>query len=69
MSDQLHHLLRMSVRSYLTLQVVPAALGAYTAMTGAFTLMEFAEFKPVAYTALCRSASPGDRRFIRVFTP
>jgi transcriptional regulator with XRE-family HTH domain len=49
MSDQLHHLLRMSVRSYLTLRVVPAKVGAYTAMAGAFTLMEFAEFKPVAY--------------------
>ncbi|MGH3719627.1 MAG: Scr1 family TA system antitoxin-like transcriptional regulator [Pseudonocardiaceae bacterium] len=49
MSDQLHHLLRMSVRSHVTLRVVPAALGAYTAMTGAFKLMEFAEFTPVAY--------------------
>jgi transcriptional regulator with XRE-family HTH domain len=49
MSEQLHHLLRMSVRSCLTLRVVPASLGAYAAMTGAFKLMEFAEFKPVAY--------------------
>ena len=49
MSDQLHHLLRMSVRAYLTLRVVPASLGAYPAMTWAFKLMEFAEFKPVAY--------------------
>ncbi|MGH3897794.1 MAG: Scr1 family TA system antitoxin-like transcriptional regulator [Pseudonocardiaceae bacterium] len=49
MSDQLHHLLRMAVRPYLTLRVVPAALGAHAAMTGAFRLMESAEFKPVAY--------------------
>ena len=49
MSDQLHHLLRMSVRPYLTLRVVPASLGAYAAMTGAFRLMEFAEFRPVVY--------------------
>ncbi|MGI9063515.1 MAG: helix-turn-helix domain-containing protein [Pseudonocardiaceae bacterium] len=49
MSEQLHHLLRMSVRSYLTLRVVPASLGAHAATTGSFTLMEFAEFKPVAY--------------------
>jgi hypothetical protein len=49
MFDQLDHLLRMSVRSNLTLRVVPARLGAYTAMAGAFTLMEFAEFKPVVY--------------------
>ncbi|MGH3973244.1 MAG: helix-turn-helix domain-containing protein [Pseudonocardiaceae bacterium] len=49
MSDQLHHLLRMSIRPYLTLRVVPAALGAHAATAGAFILMEFAEFKPVAY--------------------
>ena len=49
MSDQLHHLLRMSVRSYLTLRVVPASLGAHAATAGSFKLMEFAEFKPVAY--------------------
>jgi transcriptional regulator with XRE-family HTH domain len=49
MADQLRHLHRMSTRSYLTLRVVPVALGAHAAMTGAFRLMEFAEFKPVAY--------------------
>ncbi|MGQ0717481.1 MAG: helix-turn-helix domain-containing protein [Pseudonocardiales bacterium] len=49
MSDQLHHLLRMSVRPYLTLRVVPAALGAHAGLAGHFKLMEFAEFKPVAY--------------------
>ncbi len=49
MAEQLRHLWRMSARSYLTLRVVPVALGAHAAMTGAFWLMEFAEFKPVAY--------------------
>jgi transcriptional regulator with XRE-family HTH domain len=49
MSDQVHHLLRMSVRPYLTLRVVPAALGGHAAIAGSFQLMEFAEFKPVAY--------------------
>lgn len=49
MADQLHHLLRLSVRPYLTLRVMPAALGAHAAMVGAFTLMVFAEFRPVAY--------------------
>ena len=33
-SDQLHHLLRMSVRPYLTLRVVPAALGAHAGSPG-----------------------------------
>ncbi len=49
MSDQLHHLLRMSVRPYLTLRVVPAALGGHAGTGGSFELMEFAEFRPVAY--------------------
>ncbi len=49
MAEQLQHLRRMSMRSYLTLRVVPVALGAHAAMTGAFRLMEFAEFKPVVY--------------------
>ncbi|MGH3977273.1 MAG: helix-turn-helix domain-containing protein [Pseudonocardiaceae bacterium] len=49
MAEQLRHLHRMSARSYLSLRVVPIALGAHAATTGAFRLMEFAEFKPVAY--------------------
>ena len=49
MSEQLHHLLRMAVRPSLTLRVVPTSLGAHAATAGSFILMEFAEFKPVAY--------------------
>ncbi|MGI9062639.1 MAG: helix-turn-helix domain-containing protein [Pseudonocardiaceae bacterium] len=49
MAEQLHHLLRMSTRSYLTLRVVPAARGGHAGIAGPFKLMEFAEFKPVAY--------------------
>ncbi len=49
MVEQLGHLHRMSERSYLSVRVLPVALGAHAAMAGAFYLMEFAEFKPVAY--------------------
>ncbi|MGH3781085.1 MAG: helix-turn-helix domain-containing protein [Pseudonocardiaceae bacterium] len=49
MADQLHQLERMSQRPYLTLRVAPAALGAHAATAGSFMLLEFAEFKPVAY--------------------
>jgi transcriptional regulator with XRE-family HTH domain len=49
MSEQLHHLLRMAVRPYITLQVIPAALGAHAATAGPFIFMEFAEFRPVVY--------------------
>ncbi|MGH3873591.1 MAG: helix-turn-helix domain-containing protein [Pseudonocardiaceae bacterium] len=49
MADQLDLLVRMSRRPYLTLRVLPATLGAHAATAGSFILMEFAEFKPVAY--------------------
>ncbi|MGH3693935.1 MAG: helix-turn-helix domain-containing protein [Pseudonocardiaceae bacterium] len=49
MSDQLHHLLRMSMLPCVTLRVVPAALGAHAALAGPFILMEFADFRPVIY--------------------
>jgi transcriptional regulator with XRE-family HTH domain len=49
MSEQLHELLRLGVRSYITIRVIPMAFGAHAAMTGACRLMEFDEFKPVAY--------------------
>lgn len=45
MSDQLHHLLRMSVRSELSIRVVPNGRGAY----GAFTLLEFDDDPPTVY--------------------
>lgn len=49
MSEQMHHLLRMSVRSYITIRVIPASFGAHAAMAGACRLMESTEFRPVAY--------------------
>jgi hypothetical protein len=49
MAEQLQHLLRKATRPYLTLRVVPAALGGHAAAAGAFRLMEFAEFRPVVY--------------------
>ncbi len=49
MSDQLHHLLRMSVRPCISLRVVPAGFGAHAGVAGSFTFMEFSEIKPVVY--------------------
>ena len=49
MFEQLEHLLRRATRPYLTLRVVPAALGGHAAINGSFILMEFAEFRPVVY--------------------
>ena len=49
MSEQLDHLRRRSMRPYIALRVVPTTVGAHAAMTGAFWLMDFADFRPVAY--------------------
>ena len=49
MSEQLHHLLRMGVRRYIKIRVVPASFGAHAAIAGSCRLMEFADFKPVVY--------------------
>jgi transcriptional regulator with XRE-family HTH domain len=49
MSEQLHHLLRMSVRSYVNIRLIPAAVGAHAGLAGSCCLMEFADFEPVVY--------------------
>ena len=49
MSDQLHMMLRMSVRSNVAIRVVPAAFGVHAGMAGAYTLLESTEYKPVVY--------------------
>jgi len=56
MSEQLHHLLRMSVRPRLEVRIIPSELGAHAAMSGSFTLMEFAAFSPVVYLESVASA-------------
>ncbi|WP_158102903.1 helix-turn-helix domain-containing protein [Lentzea kentuckyensis] len=47
--DQLHHLLRMSVRPYISLRVVPTAIGAHAGTMGEFKLMKFEKLEPVVY--------------------
>ncbi|RZS40960.1 helix-turn-helix protein [Herbihabitans rhizosphaerae] len=49
MADQLEHLLRMSARTYLTIRVVPTAIGAHAGMSGPFTLLDVIDFKQVVY--------------------
>jgi len=46
MPEQIHHLLRYSVRPSVELRIVPTTAGI---RTGAFTLMESAEFEPIVY--------------------
>ncbi|WP_344419789.1 helix-turn-helix transcriptional regulator [Amycolatopsis minnesotensis] len=49
MSDQLHHLLRLSVRSNISIRVLPIRAGLRAGVIGSFTLMEFDGIRPVAY--------------------
>jgi transcriptional regulator with XRE-family HTH domain len=56
MSDQLHQLLRSSVLPNVTVRVVPAALGAHAGMSGSFSLLDVAGFRPEsASSAVTRS--------------
>lgn len=49
MSEQLHHLLRMSVRPYISLRVVPTATGAHAGLAGSFDLMRFDKHEPAVF--------------------
>jgi transcriptional regulator with XRE-family HTH domain len=49
MSEQLHHLLRMSVRPYIGLRIVPVSAGVHAGMAGSFTYLESQEYRPTVY--------------------
>lgn len=49
MSEQLHHLIRMSVQPSLSLRLVPAGKGVYAGLFGSFTLLESSDYWPVLY--------------------
>ncbi|HEV7980735.1 helix-turn-helix transcriptional regulator [Amycolatopsis sp.] len=48
MCDQVHHLLKMSIRRSLELRIIPSSAG-HAGQVGSFTLMESSEFGPVVY--------------------
>ncbi|RAS65503.1 helix-turn-helix protein [Lentzea atacamensis] len=54
--DQLHHLLRMSVRPNITLRVVPVSAGAHPGLVGSFEMMKFAKIQPVVHVE-CENSS------------
>ncbi|HEX4725853.1 MAG TPA: helix-turn-helix transcriptional regulator [Pseudonocardiaceae bacterium] len=49
MSGQLHQLLRLGVRKYITIRVVPMSFGACPATDNSCRLVEFIEMRPVVY--------------------
>jgi hypothetical protein len=53
MSDQIHRLLRLSVRSGVSVRVIPSVVGAYSGLMGGFTFLEFDQFDPAIYQEDC----------------
>ncbi|MDX8031604.1 helix-turn-helix transcriptional regulator [Lentzea sp. BCCO 10_0856] len=49
MKDQLLHLLGMEQRSYITIRVVPTAMGAHAGLSGSFMQLRYEKFEPVVF--------------------
>jgi transcriptional regulator with XRE-family HTH domain len=49
MVKQLHDLLRMSVRPYISVRIIPLSIGAHAGLAGSFTKLAYEKFEPVVY--------------------
>lgn len=49
MKDQYIHLLGMAQRSYITMRIVPAAIGAHAGVSGSFIRLGYEKFEPVVF--------------------
>jgi transcriptional regulator with XRE-family HTH domain len=49
MKQQLLHLLRMTIRPYLAIRIVPIAVGAHAGAAGSFMQLKFEKFEPVIF--------------------
>ncbi|MCX2952970.1 helix-turn-helix domain-containing protein [Lentzea sp. NEAU-D7] len=49
MSDQLHHLMTMGLRPYITYRIVPTSLGAHAGTAGSFTFLKFDKLESVVF--------------------
>ncbi|NGY65690.1 helix-turn-helix domain-containing protein [Lentzea sp. NEAU-D13] len=47
--EQLAHLLRLSVRKYVSIRIVPRSIGMHAGVSGDFRLMKFPKYPPVVY--------------------
>ncbi len=48
--EQLAHLLRMSVRKYISLRIIPRSAGMHAGTSGDFRVMKFPKYPPVVYS-------------------
>ncbi|SDK58579.1 hypothetical protein SAMN04488074_106133 [Lentzea albidocapillata subsp. violacea] len=49
MKDQLIHLLGVADRSYVTVRIIPSALGAHAGASGSFLQLRYEKFEPVIF--------------------
>jgi hypothetical protein len=49
MRSQLTHIHVMLVRQYITLRIVPTAIGAHAGLSGSFTQLSFDRYEPVIF--------------------
>ncbi|PWK80996.1 helix-turn-helix protein [Lentzea atacamensis] len=49
MKDQLLHLLGMARRSYVTVRILPIAIGAHAGLSGSFMQLKYEKFEPVVF--------------------
>ncbi|HEX7302755.1 helix-turn-helix transcriptional regulator [Lentzea sp.] len=49
MAEQMHHLLRLSVRPYLTIRLIPTAFGPHAGLAGDFDRLKFKKIPPIVY--------------------
>jgi transcriptional regulator with XRE-family HTH domain len=55
MSEQIHHLLRMAVRPYIKIRIIPDAVGFHSGQA-AFMIMRFTEIQPLVFIETQTSA-------------
>ncbi|MFS8099222.1 helix-turn-helix transcriptional regulator [Lentzea alba] len=49
MAEQLHHLLRLSVRPYVTIRLIPTALGLHAGLAGSFDMLSFKKLPSIVF--------------------
>ncbi len=66
--EQLAHLLRVSVRTYVSIRIIPASAGMHAGTSGGFYVMEFPKFPTVVYLeTLNRCLFLDDAETIKVY--
>ncbi|MCR3747286.1 helix-turn-helix domain-containing protein [Lentzea californiensis] len=55
MKAQLHHILTMTVRPYISIRVLPSELGAHAGVAGSFVQLGYEKFEPVIFVEGART--------------